>query len=77
MKKILLIFSILLILVTVLVNLPFTNNPQQLYAFGWNPGHNKPGNGTHVTEPSILILLAGGVGGIAAYRYFTNKKNKR
>ena len=61
------------------MDLPFQINHQDnfssLYAFGLRPGNQRPGN--NVTEPSLLILLAGGLTGIGVYRYIKNKQKKR
>jgi len=59
------------------VDLPWQVNGKQnvssAYAWGRRPG-NQGGHG--VSEPSLLILMAGGIAGIAAYRYIRNNKKK-
>ena len=52
----------------------YKNNFSTLYAFGLRPGNQRPGN--NVTEPSLIILLAGGLTGIGVYRYIKNKQKK-
>jgi hypothetical protein len=59
------------------VDLPWDVNGKQnvssVYAWGRRPG---TGGGSSASEPSLLILLGGGIAGIAAYRYMRNNKKK-